>query len=506
MRDVLLFGAGARGQQFLKRYRRRYRIIGFLDNNPTLHGGCVAGLPIFNPADKLVGYVGDIIITSDYYVDIYNQLNALTTLTEAQIKLDKEVKRTAFNWPVWLRFHLPYLLRGIEPHLPWLRKKFVALLNKTSLYAVKSELLPISTLQHYPAIKQLKPAVDEIHVGPHWLDAIQHAAPQRVPGVQLYHFENVQFSTVGRCFRLADGRLVIETIEDIDVKTDYRAGFLRAHSRTLGLVRQDVAKNSVSGILLSCFAPANYYHWMIELLPQIPYINEIAELSHLPILISATVKKYPAMRLTLENALAPARQIIYLDDKYCYQTTALYVVSLPNNLVPNLLYGKYGPRSGRFRNEALHYIREFALALSVNSDRPRGCERIFLARRGILRRYNQDEVITILKPLGFEVVYIEDHPFSEQVRIFRDAQYVVGPTGASWVGLLFMTAGAHALCWMAEEYGDFSSYAQFAKFAQVDLRYMSYRAGVKRQADLYFSSYALNTTALVTWLRQHQLL
>ena len=87
---------------------------------------------------------------------------------------------------------------------------------------------------------------------------------------------------------------------------------------------------------------------------------------------------------------------------------------------------------------------------------------------------------------------MEDLSFTEQVRTVYHADFIVGPTGAAWTNLIFCKAGTKTLCWMAEEIGDFSAFSTIAHLLNVDMRYLTYKSGVKMTSDLYFHDYHID--------------
>jgi capsular polysaccharide biosynthesis protein len=196
--------------------------------------------------------------------------------------------------------------------------------------------------------------------------------------------------------------------------------------------------------------------------------------------------------------------VIYLDDKKSYTASKVYFISSPNNVVPNLVFGERCKLDcSFFRNESLHYVRELALRTIEQCEQVQPVSRkLLIGRKGVLRRYNQDEVLEILQPFGFELVYMEDYPFDTQVKLFSEADYVVGPTGAAWVGLLYMQPKSKALCWMASETGEFSCYSQLAHFSEVELTYISYDTGAESMPDLRFLGYQIDISQLKQWLAE----
>ena len=84
---------------------------------------------------------------------------------------------------------------------------------------------------------------------------------------------------------------------------------------------------------------------------------------------------------------------------------------------------------------------------------PPGLERVpgrnlYLARRvGLHNRcvLNEDEVLGVLEPLGFEVVDPGDLSVKDQIRMFAEADVVVAPHGASLANIPFFSPGAALL-------------------------------------------------------------
>jgi predicted O-methyltransferase YrrM len=67
---------------------------------------------------------------------------------------------------------------------------------------------------------------------------------------------------------------------------------------------------------------------------------------------------------------------------------------------------------------------------------------LYIGRRGDKRRVlNEPDVLSRLAADGFAVVFMEDYPIEEQVRLARDAEVIVGPHGAGMVFSMFMKPG-----------------------------------------------------------------
>lgn len=92
-------------------------------------------------------------------------------------------------------------------------------------------------------------------------------------------------------------------------------------------------------------------------------------------------------------------------------------------------------------NELLLRLRERILA---NVQAGRSPRRLYLSRRGQPMRVmvNEAELEAALRRRGFTIVRPERLTPAEQIALARDAQVIVGPTGAAFANALFAPAGA----------------------------------------------------------------
>jgi capsular polysaccharide biosynthesis protein len=108
-----------------------------------------------------------------------------------------------------------------------------------------------------------------------------------------------------------------------------------------------------------------------------------------------------------------------------------------------LLIPSYLSTPGFIRPWGVRWIRS---RLGVE-DRPRGKRRLWISRcRARNRRLqNEEELLAVLKPAGFETVELELLTFREQVDLLAAAGAVAGPHGAGMTNLLFAPRGVPVL-------------------------------------------------------------
>lgn len=97
---ILVFGTGKAAQSVLPRLRRKYDVLGFVDNNKLKQGKMFMGLPVLGPLADEFSAVDLVIIASMHVEDIYHQLVVLGVPTE-KIIVQSELgflKLTHFFW------------------------------------------------------------------------------------------------------------------------------------------------------------------------------------------------------------------------------------------------------------------------------------------------------------------------------------------------------------------------------------------------------------------------
>lgn len=100
--------------------------------------------------------------------------------------------------------------------------------------------------------------------------------------------------------------------------------------------------------------------------------------------------------------------------------------------------------------------------------------RIYISRSGRRRIVNEDALTAMLKK--YDIQIIEDRPrtVTEQVAIYRNASFIIGPHGGSFTNILWCRPGTHLVELFSSNYvPDFFLYMA----QQLDLRYSAYYFG-----------------------------
>lgn len=502
---VLIFGAGAGGVAFYEAYHFRYNIIGFLDNNLQRQGNQIYKKPVFSPVEVHHLMFDLIIIASDYYKEIYEQLTKELVVNENKIKFFHSYKNNTDHSTWWQCFRKMFKFTCLK-----LMCKKQGIVSTILYFIYRTQhadnirLIPLMWLDQCDdnKIHVFREAAESVAYGPRFLKKNTVTKTIILPAISLFRFRGGTITTVMRYIRFSTDKVILERIPTVStVNADYSFSSVIFHGKTLALVREEAPQNISKGLLINGFNEANYYHLMLEVMSQLQFVNELPlEFSDYPILLSMRSYKIPAIKQFIERVLA-GKKIIFLDSLNSYQVDDLLLMNMPNAAIPNLKEEGYFEVSGSYcREESISFIRNigYDICQKKTSATP---ERIFLARKAGLRAYNQDEILKALAPLGFVSIYFEDIDFCEQVSIMSGAKIVVGPTGAAWTNLIFAKPKTKALCWMAEEIGNFSCFSNLAAISGVDLDYLTYQAGTKNSRELYYHAYDISVEDIIDWIK-----
>lgn len=356
------------------------------------------------------------------------------------------------------------------------------------------KLMPIEWLDENVSafINLLEPEAFGNSYGP-LINNFQKVDKVLIPAVKAYLFENVNVTPTSSTI-LAKDKIIIERVKGVDVqRCNYASGQVLMHGLKKALVFEPSSPYLEKGFFLGGNGSWNYYHWMIEILPKLQYLEHLErEYDNYPLLVSDDVQNIQNFRESL-NCFSRNRPIIALDKNKTYRIGKLLYINSPNNLPFNYRQ-KETMKASDFliRNSSIEYLRKGLYATLDLTSRTNDKKRLFFARKNQGREYNQEEIFELLRCEGFKKVYMEDLSIKEQIDIVSDAEFIAGPTGAAWTNLIFCNEKSRCLCWMAEGYGDFSAFSNLAKIVGVDLQYITYKREAKSIQELNYVDYHLD--------------
>lgn len=98
-------------------------------------------------------------------------------------------------------------------------------------------------------------------------------------------------------------------------------------------------------------------------------------------------------------------------------------------------------------------------------------KRIYIGRKNGRSVTNQEEVCQYLSVFGFQKIFCEDYSFSDQVRMFSNAEYIVSPHGAGLANIIFCKSETKVLEILSPIYIN-SCFRRIAAYSNLDYRFM----------------------------------
>ena len=190
--------------------------------------------------------------------------------------------------------------------------------------------------------------------------------------------------------------------------------------------------------------PKGFYHWICDGLTRLVEIKD--ELKAYTVLLPAYFKHERLYSDTLK--LFDIAHEYVIDEKTCVMVNHLYAADF---IAP----------TGNFNKQNFHKLQRLVWN-TYKLPEGEASEKIYISRGKASRRFviNENEVCDLLKQYNFRIVYLEDHPFEEQVRLVTRAKYLVSIHGAALTHVFFMQPGSHVLEF--KRMNDASNYVYFS--------------------------------------------
>jgi capsular polysaccharide biosynthesis protein/Flp pilus assembly protein TadD len=230
------------------------------------------------------------------------------------------------------------------------------------------------------------------------------------------------------------------------------------------------------GIVLVGRGWDSYAHWVFDFLPKLGFLANYPGYEDWPVLVDEGLysQQLEAVRLLA----GPNHKVIGLKAHRSYRLDQVVVLSDFSAMRRQ----SYRPFTTPGANEAVisplavEFLREHVGRLYSTSTR--AGKKFYVSRRHqtkFRRLENEHDVEALCVRRGFEVVYPEQLAFEEQVRLFSQAQVIVGPGGSNMVNTVFAPQGTKVLilaCWSPR-----INYYFFANLAQQCNHQLAYVLG-----------------------------
>jgi capsular polysaccharide biosynthesis protein len=170
-----------------------------------------------------------------------------------------------------------------------------------------------------------------------------------------------------------------------------------------------------------------YFHWMVDILPRIELLRQ----SGWPFdwLVTNNTNE-PFQQETLETLGIPLAKVLPSDEHPHIQAQNLVVPSFVSSL-------------GWATKRSLTFLRRtFTNKQPLNTPK-----RIYISRQQAKYRklLNEEEVMDVLRPLGFVSITLEGWSVADQATLFAQAEAIVAPHGGGLTNLMFCQRGTKVI-------------------------------------------------------------
>lgn len=184
-----------------------------------------------------------------------------------------------------------------------------------------------------------------------------------------------------------------------------------------------------NGMVLACTGGDTYFHWLTDALPRLAVAAKARDSQWQPDWWIVNTLDKAFVRESLEHFGIPLSRVVPLDRHPHIRFTNLWVPSLPSE-----------GSSGNPPPWVAEYLRAAVFSQSKPVAAPRHFTRRLWIDRSRCSARNPAMVgdsEKILQKAGFVPVTLERLPWIKQVRLFQEAEWIAGPHGAGFSGLLF---------------------------------------------------------------------
>jgi capsular polysaccharide biosynthesis protein len=186
-------------------------------------------------------------------------------------------------------------------------------------------------------------------------------------------------------------------------------------------LKPSIFYNEIIAVLAASGAEV-YYHWMIDILPRINLLKKTNQLNEIDKFI-INYKKLDFQSETLARAGIDNKKILSSTNHWDFHISAktLLIPSLPSPI-------------NRPSLESALYLRSL-FSKEIENDAQE--KRIYVQRAKGRTIINEEQLLSFLLPLGFEVVKLEDFSVAEQASLFSKAEIIIGPHGSGFTNIVF---------------------------------------------------------------------
>jgi len=225
----------------------------------------------------------------------------------------------------------------------------------------------------------------------------------------------------------------------------------------VGLMYQLKEEAVEKAINLLGWGSYNYYHFVIEVMAKLTYVNEHSKYESYKLLVDEDAMKYLPFQELIE-LLGKGREVVYISHGEAVYVKNLVHVSTLNWGPTRLVRGTMREKDSMIAESSVFNLREYAKAYI----RKRTGRKIFISRKDTInsRMENELSIRALFEQAGYDIVQPEKMSLKEQIECFSSAGCIVGASGAAFTNIIFCNPGTVIGCIKARD-------ARFFKYSTI---------------------------------------
>jgi glycosyltransferase involved in cell wall biosynthesis len=254
--------------------------------------------------------------------------------------------------------------------------------------------------------------------------------------------------------------------EDFGIKSPYIS--FRQNNHVILTYRKKPNTDIEEGILISCEHDNNYFHWLVECLPKLVYIDKFKKYKDLPLLIPSGLHDNLVAALDLVNI--KKHPIRLLDPGIAYNVKHLIFPSGLSRIVDRYKGTAVFDTDIIFSPKWISKVGEILKHHAHLNTKP--WRKLFLTRRrGARALGNLKEIELTLYRNGFEIIDLEHVSLDYQIKLFAEASVIVAPTGATLTNMLLCKPGTKVIIFMSNhETTNFYFWSYLGNITNLDVK------------------------------------
>jgi len=306
------------------------------------------------------------------------------------------------------------------------------------------------TIELFPEGKKIEVDVNDREQGTNGVSDDRHPrlSGYVVSGYSVTENSRFQATLKGNTMFIENRKHLGPWLLSPDIVGKRNAGIIAQRGDIVAIQGRGKVTTEPRGIYGGTRSPTTWAHWLINFLPAVHLTKKLGpEFDNFPMLVPTSIPDDTHWQESLRLVLGGRTSLSLHPDSYTRFDRLLW-------LEPAAYDTPFSIDHARQTGVSLHYEamqefrKEFLNYSNVNSSSQFLPTKVFLARKeGTKRPYNQEECISQAADFGFEAVYIEDLTLSDKIRLFFDAEVVVGPLGSGFSNVLFSSPRTSLLSW-----------------------------------------------------------